>query len=111
MNYVIKTDDQNTSDLGSVRVTTILDSADCPHISVNKVEVTGEQRPGYDQQSDMAYYVLKGEGTFTIDGNEYSVCEGDLVYIPKGTTYHDTAGLTLLAIATPRFDPKQRVRS
>lgn len=36
--------------------------------------------------SSEVYYFLKGQGTFTIDGESCSVGSGAMIYVPPGTT-------------------------
>jgi quercetin dioxygenase-like cupin family protein len=57
------------------------------------------------QQSVEIQYVISGEGTLWLGGEEVHVHEGDLIVIPKGTAHggsHSTRGhLKLLAIKLP----------
>jgi len=50
------------------------------------------------------YYVLSGNGSFTIDGHEYSVSPGVLVEVPPGVEYCYSGRMTMLAFCrTGRF--------
>lgn len=66
-------------------------------------------RLGYDAESDIADYVLDGEGDCIIDGVRHHIRRGDCVFYPKGTMYRHLKGLTLLAISVPPFDRKSRI--
>jgi len=63
---------------------------------------------GYDKDSDVAYYVLEGKGKCIINKKVFVAKKGNLIFIPKGTPYKNLKGLTLLAIASPRFERKKR---
>lgn len=78
-------------------------------ISFAKMELRAPQRTSLNRKSDIYYYILKGEGTFTFDENRIEVKEGDMVYVPKNTKYRDAGEMTMLGIAIPRFDPKETV--
>lgn len=43
------------------------------------------------------YYVLSGNGSFTIEGHEYSVSPGDLVEVPPGVEYCYSGRMSMLA--------------
>jgi chemotaxis methyl-accepting protein methylase len=43
------------------------------------------------------YYVLSGNGSFTIDGHEYSVSPGVLIEVPPGVEYCYSGRMTMLA--------------
>src|SRR5580704_5317342 len=43
------------------------------------------------------YYVLSGNGTFTIDGHEYNVSPGVLIEVPPGVEYCYSGRMTMLA--------------
>ena len=92
---------------GDTRITPIFE---CENFNIAKVRKIGDDiKLGYDTKSDVAYYVLEGKGKCVIDGEEYQIKKGDLVFYPKGTPYKHLKGLTLLAIANPPFDRKKRV--
>lgn len=94
------------------RVTKVTDILAADKFNISKVKVLGvnsETRYGYDTKSDVAYYVLDGEGDCVIDGKTYRLKKGDCVFYPKGTRYKHFSGLTLLAIACPPFDRAKRV--
>jgi chemotaxis methyl-accepting protein methylase/quercetin dioxygenase-like cupin family protein len=49
------------------------------------------------------YYVLSGEGYFTIDGNRYAVTPGVLVEVPPRVEYTYSGKMTLIAFCKPRL--------
>jgi mannose-6-phosphate isomerase-like protein (cupin superfamily) len=78
-------------------------------VSIAKIrKVSDDVKHGYDAESDVAYYVLEGEGDCVIDGKRYHIKKGDCVFYPKGTRYKHLKGLTLLAIASPPFKRNKR---
>jgi mannose-6-phosphate isomerase-like protein (cupin superfamily) len=94
---------------GHTIVYDILNSKNWPYFSVAKVKKIGNDiKLGYDTQSEVVYYVLAGKGKCVINGKEYILQKGDCVIYPKGTPYKHLKGLTLLAIASPRFDRSNR---
>jgi len=106
---IIRAADLKEIDYGDTKVTNIMNDKDWP-FNLAIVRKTGDDiKTGYDSQSDVAYYVLAGEGKSVIDGTEYVIKKGDCVVLPKGTKYKNLKGLTLLAIAYPPFDRTKRV--
>jgi hypothetical protein len=49
------------------------------------------------------YYVLSGEGYFTIDGRRYNVSSGMLVEIPPKAEQSYSGRMRLIAFCTPRW--------
>ena len=105
---IIKAEKLQEKDYKAVKVIDYFNTEEYPGLSVAKIKIVGKQMLGMDQESDTAYYVLEGEGQFIIEDKTHDVKKGDLVVIPHGTKYKDTAGLTLLAISTPRFERGKR---
>ncbi len=105
---IIKSEELQENDHGSTKVTTIINSDDWP-ISIAKVRKVGNDiKTGFDTESNVTYYVLEGEGKCVIDGQEQVIKKGDCVLLPQGTKYKNLKGLTLLAVAYPRFDRNKR---
>jgi mannose-6-phosphate isomerase-like protein (cupin superfamily) len=100
----IKSEDIEENDLGVIKVQNLFNNLDYEKFSVAKVKIIGEQKFGSDPNSDLAYFVLEGEGKFFIEDKEFSVKKGDLIFIPKNTKYKDSGQLTLLAVSSPRFN-------
>jgi mannose-6-phosphate isomerase-like protein (cupin superfamily) len=44
-------------------------------------------------RADNVYIVKRGQGSLTVDGDTFLICENDVVYIPAGTT-HSLANLS-----------------
>jgi mannose-6-phosphate isomerase-like protein (cupin superfamily) len=106
----IKSEDIEENDFGVIKVQNLLNNPNYEKFSVAKVKIVGEQKFGSNPNSDLAYFVLEGEGKFFIEDKAFSVKKGDLIFIPKNTKYKDSGNLTLLAISSPRFDKNKRER-
>ena len=104
---IIRSNELKENDYGATKVTDILK---IKIFNLAKVRKVGDDiKLGYDTESDVAYYVLEGEGDCVINGKKYHLKKGDCVFYAKGTKYKHLKGLTLLAIASPPFDRKKRV--
>jgi mannose-6-phosphate isomerase-like protein (cupin superfamily) len=105
---IIRAEELEEKDHGDTKTIDILNVKNLFNIA--KIRKVGNKiKLGYDTESDVAYYVLDGEGDCIINGKTYHLKKGDLVFYPKGTKYKHLKGLTLLAIACPPFDRKKRV--
>lgn len=67
-----------------------------------------ESEKGHDvfmvsKKIERIYYVLAGDGYFTIDGRKYNVVAGMLVDVPPRVEYCYSGKMTLLAVCTPRW--------
>lgn len=107
---IIRSNELKEKDYGATKVTDILNTKEFLKFSIAKVKKVGDDiKLGYDSESDVAYYVLEGNGFCIIEDKKYEIKKGDLVFLPKGTRYKNTKGLTLLSIASPPFDRNKRV--
>jgi len=106
---IIRAEDLSEEDHGDTKTTSIL-KINGLKFNIAKIRKVGDDiRLGYDTESDVAYYVLDGEGDCFINGKKYHLKKGDCVFYPKGTKYKHLKGLTLLSMACPPFDRKKRV--
>jgi len=109
---VIKANQTAEVPVGVIKVKELLSRHDSSQMSVSIVDLDGDNTLGRNTRTDAAYFVLDGQGTFTlgVDGrlDVYEVQAGDLVFIPKGVMYKDTGRMKLLAINTPAYDPEAR---
>lgn len=100
---LVRSSEVKDDDLGFIKIKTLLNSEDVPNMSAAIVRIDGVNKKAVNTVSDTLYYVLQGEGVFTIEGEEMGVAQGDLVLVPKGSVYFDKGAMTLLAVAHPRF--------
>jgi mannose-6-phosphate isomerase-like protein (cupin superfamily) len=56
----------------------------------------------YHQRTDEFYYVIDGEGTMSLDGEEIRLHKGVVVYIPRGVKHKAKGKLTVLTVCVPR---------
>ena len=103
---IIRSKKLKENNYGATKVTNVLKTKIFSLAKVRKV--SNDVKLGYDTESDVAYYVMEGEGNCVINGKKHHLKKGDCVFYPKGTKYKHLKGLTLLAIASPPFDRKKR---
>lgn len=107
---IIRAEDLEEKTFGGTKVTNILDEDQWPYFDIAKIiKVEDDIKAGYNTETNVVYYVLEGEGTCVLEGEEHNIKKGDCVVIPKRTEYKNLKGLTLLAITSPRFDRNRRV--
>lgn len=112
---VIKSSRAEALRFGVIKVRELLARRKSPQMSVALIELDGTNEAVKNKDCDAAYYVLEGNGTFTVGEGEkldvYNVGKGDLVVIPKGTFYQDSGKMTMLSFCTPAFAPEQVERT
>ncbi len=101
---VIKSKEIAEQDFGYIKVKQLLNQKDVDNVSAALVKINGTNKKVINKRSDALYYVIEGNGSFNIDGEELPVEAGDFVYIPKGTPYFDKGNLVMLGFNNPRFD-------
>jgi len=75
--------------------------------SITQLKLNGKNKLVKNKICDAVYYILQGSGKFIINGNETEVEQGDLIFLPKNTTYQDEGVMTMLSVYYPPFDSKQ----
>jgi len=106
---IIRAEDLKLNNYGDTKVADILNTKEFSEFSIAIVKKVGDDvKLGADQESDVACFVLEGEGRCIVEGEKFILKKGDLIFLPRGTKYKNMKGLTLLAIASPRFDIKKR---
>ncbi len=63
----------------------------------------------YHTVSTFTYYIIKGEGTFYLDGVPNAVVAGDVVVIPPNTKLYYLGTLELLLLTTPAWTEEAEV--
>jgi quercetin dioxygenase-like cupin family protein len=67
---------------------------------VHAVDIDGA-REHYHQRATELYYVLEGEGTVTLDGQQHAVRKGSLVHIPPGVVHGARGRMRVLVTGIP----------
>jgi mannose-6-phosphate isomerase-like protein (cupin superfamily) len=74
--------------------------------SASLIELDGAHRKIKCLKEDRTYFVIEGNGKFSIDDQPYEVSKGDLVFIPKETPYRISGKIKLFVVYSPAFDSK-----
>lgn len=107
MATIIKAKEIAEEDFGAIKVKNLFNKQEVEQISVAMIRVSGINRKHINKKSDEFYYVLGGNGTFSIDEVVSEVEEGDLVFVPKGSSFFNSGQMTLLVFSSPRYDVSQ----
>lgn len=67
---------------------------------VHTVDIDGS-RPHYHRRATEIYYVLEGEGTVLLDGEEHTVKTGSVVHIPPGVVHGAKGRMRVLVVGIP----------
>jgi len=102
---VIKEGTVDSISSGVLEVTRLL--TDQLSFSVAKIKLNGENRPAKNLICDATYYILEGNGRFSIENIETEVSKGDIVFLPRGTAYQDKGHMIMLNVCQPPFNPEQ----
>ena len=61
-------------------------------------------KPHYHKISTELYYVLEGEGSVMLDGEERAVRKGSMVHIPPGVVHGAIGKMRVLVVGIPDID-------
>ena len=67
------------------------------------VDIDGA-KPHYHKIATELYYVLEGEGSVMLDGEERAVCKGSMVHIPPGVVHGAVGKMRVLVVGIPDID-------
>lgn len=73
-----------------------------PAAWAHAVDIDGAT-PHYHKIATELYYVLKGDGTVTLDGIEHAVRKGSLLHIPPGVVHSARGKMRVLVIGIPNI--------
>ena len=76
------------------------DAEDSPAAWAHAVDIDGAKLH-YHKRSTELYYVLDGEGTVSLDGEEQAVKKGSIVHIPPGVVHGATGRMRVLVVGIP----------
>jgi mannose-6-phosphate isomerase-like protein (cupin superfamily) len=71
-------------------------AAEVHHVTIDHAKLH------YHERTDEIYYVIEGEGTMVLDGEEIELHEGVVVYVPRGVRHKAVGKLTVLTVCIPR---------
>ena len=70
---------------------------------VHAVDIDGA-KPHYHKIATELYYVLEGEGSVMLDGEERAVRKGSMVHIPPGVVHGAVGKMRVLVVGIPDID-------
>lgn len=84
-----------------------------PHTSHHVVAIRERERPHRHDRHDLFVVMVRGHGTMRLGGEERSVGEGSVLYVPRGTVHafrnlSDDVAIAY-AVYAPAFDGEDRV--
>ena len=65
---------------------------------------TDGAKPHYHKIATELYYVLEGEGSVMLDGEERAVRKGSMVHIPPGVVHGAVGKMRVLVVGIPDID-------
>src|SRR5262245_7009169 len=75
----------------------LVEEKDGAPAEVCQVEIH-DARLHYHERTDEFYYVIDGQGTMTLDGEEIELHKGVVVYVPRGVRHRARGNLTVLIV-------------
>ena len=79
----------------------LIEEADGAAAEVHHVEID-HARLHYHEKTDEIYYVIRGQDTLVLAGEEIELHEGVVVYVPRGVRHKAVGKLTVLTVCIPR---------
>ena len=79
----------------------LIEERDEAAAEVHHVEIH-DAKLHYHERTDEFYYVIDGQGTMVLDGEEIELHRGVVVYVPRGVRHKAVGRLTVLTVCIPR---------
>jgi len=79
----------------------LVEQKDGAAAEVHLVEIE-DAKLHYHKRTDEFYYLVAGQGTMILDGEEIELHRGVVVYIPRGVKHKAKGHLTVLTVCIPR---------
>lgn len=79
----------------------LIEARDEAAAEVHHVEIDAAKLH-YHARTDEIYYVIDGQGTMVLDGEEIELHRGVVVYVPRGVAHKAVGKLTVLTVCIPR---------
>jgi len=73
------------------------------------IELNGRHGKMKCLNEDRIYFIIKGEGRFTVNDKTEDVIQNDLIFVPKDTPYDMEGKMKYFLLCSPEFDPKDDV--
>ena len=73
--------------------------------SLHVVDISTDARTHYHKRLTEIYYILEGEGTMELDGEQHAVRPGDAILIKPLCRHRAIGKLKVLNVPIPAFDP------
>jgi mannose-6-phosphate isomerase-like protein (cupin superfamily) len=74
--------------------------------SLHITDISADARTHYHKRLTEIYYILEGEGTMELDGEQHAVRPGDAILIKPGCRHRAIGKLRVLNVPIPVFDPE-----
>ena len=84
----------------------VLTAADTPTASLHLVDIKKDSEVHYHKSHWELYYILRGQGTMTLDGDVVPIRAGHAIGIPPGVRHRARGDLQLINVVVPAFDPE-----
>lgn len=78
----------------------LIEEKDAAAAEVHQVRIH-DAKLHYHTRTDEFYYVIDGQGTMTLNGQEIELHRGVVVYVPRGIKHKATGDLTVLVVCVP----------
>ncbi|MHB1556612.1 MAG: cupin domain-containing protein [Isosphaeraceae bacterium] len=79
----------------------LVEEQDGAAAEIHHVEIH-DARLHYHEHTDEFYYIIDGQGTMILDGEEIELHRGVVVYVPRGVRHKAVGQLTVLTVCIPR---------
>ena len=79
----------------------LVEEKDGAAAEVQLVEIS-DAKLHYHERTDEFYYIIDGQGTMILDGEEIELHKGVVVYVPRGVKHKAKGNLTVLTVCIPR---------
>ena len=60
-----------------------------------------------EKDCNFAMYVTRGEGKYLVNGEEINVVEGDVIFVPTGSTFACEGDFEYITVDVPAYYPEQ----
>ncbi|MEN6642271.1 MAG: cupin domain-containing protein [Armatimonadia bacterium] len=81
---------------------------DTPNLGLHVTHITSGDLH-YHRQTEEIYYIVTGQGTLELDGEQVAVSPGTTVYIPPGVRHRGSGDFEAIIVTSPAFDPDDEV--